>query len=127
MAFDITPQDLKKAQKCPPGMHIFTLVEVEEPYLKENGNEVQKADFESDKGHVVPTWFNSSFKANLIEFIQAADNIILTDEMLRTLPPVDLKNYIGKKVAASVSHRRDNNNKVQAQIDNFFSADKVPF
>jgi len=125
MPFTVNKQDLKKSQKCPPGMHLFTLTEVEDEYFNEKGTKVQRVDFESDGGYIVPYWFNDKFSSNLLEFIQAADGITL-DMNMEDLD-IDLKDYKGKKVAGSVSHVKDKNNKIQAQIDNFFSPDKVPF
>lgn len=127
MAFNFTTTDVRKSQKCPVGMHIATLTEVEEPYFNAKGTTVQKVNFETDKGYSVPYWFNDKFMANLIEFVEAADNIKFDPEAENTDVSIDLKNYIGKKLAIAVSHRKDDNNKIQAQIDNFFSADKVPF
>lgn len=126
MSFKVTPQDVKKSQKCSPGMHIFTLVAVEEPYLSEKGNTVQKCDFESDKGYVVSKWFNNVFMGDLVEFVECADDINIDPEKMSDMD-IELKDYIGKKVAGSVSHGKDKNNKMQANIDNFFSAKKVPF
>lgn len=125
MAFKPTADDLKRSQKCPAGMHIATLTEVQDEYLKENGNTVQEVDFETDKGYIVKHWFNAKMMQDIIAFVQAADNVTFTEE---SLPDnLDLKEYKGKKVCISVSHAKDKNNKVQAQIDDFFSADKVPF
>lgn len=126
MPFELTPEDLKRSQKCPPGMHIFTVTAVDEEYLNDNGTTVQRMEFESDKGYMVSTWFNNKFQSSVIEFVQAADKITFTEESIKNVK-INLKDYLGKKVAGSVSHRKDNNNKIQAQIDNFFSADKVPF
>lgn len=125
MAFDVTKEDLKKSQKCPVGMHLATLVEVEDEYLNEKGTNVQKCEFETDKGHIVPYWFNDKMVSAVLEFIAAADDIVLTEENMPSR--IDLKDYKGKRVAISVSHTKDKNNKLQAQIDNFFSASKVPF
>lgn len=126
MAFDLTPEDLKKSQKCPPGMHMMTVREVGDEYFNDNQTTVQQMDLETDKGYFVSTWFNNKFKSNIIEFVEAADRIKFTDESIKNVK-IDLKNYVGKTVVGSVSHRKDKNNKIQAQIDNFFSSDKVPF
>jgi hypothetical protein len=129
MGFKLTKADLKKSALCTPGMHSFTLVKVNEPYLKEGKNgptTVQQCDFESAEGYVVPVWFNTVVMSNLFEFVAAADNVVFDMEKFEDVD-IELKDYVGKKVAASVSHRVDNNNKPQAQIDNFYSADKVPF
>jgi hypothetical protein len=107
-------------------MFVTTLIEVEEPYVNDKGTTVQRANFETDAGHVVPKWFNDAVLRDLIEFVEAADHVKFDMETMEDLP-IELKNYIGKKVAISVSHVKDKNNKVQAQIDNFFSADSVPF
>lgn len=126
MAFKLTAEDLKKSAKCPVGMHLATLVAVDEPYLNDKGTEIQKADFETDQGYSVPKWFNDKFISDLFEFVEAADKIKFDANNFKETE-LDLRNYKGKKVAISVSHQKDKNNKVQAQIDNFFSADKVPF
>lgn len=126
MPFTLTPEDLKKSQKCPPGMHIFTITKVGDEYLNDNGTTVQQMDLETDKGYIVSTWFNNKFQSNIIDFIQAVDKVTLTPETIKDLT-IDLKDYQGKRVAGAVSHMKDKNNKIQAQIDNFFSADKVPF
>lgn len=128
MAFKITKDDLKKSQRCPPGTHVATLVEVEEPYISENsGCTVQKCVFETDKGHQVPVWFNDAVTANLIEFVEAADNVKMNMDNIDSMPEIELKDYKGKRVAIAVSHNKDGKGKIQANIDNFFSADKVPF
>lgn len=126
MAFQVTKKDLIKSQKCPPGMHIFELITVDEPYLKDNGVTVQKCEFESDTGHIVPVWFNSSVMDNMFEFVQAADKITLNPETMGEME-IELKDYLHKKVAGMVSHGPDKNGKIQHQIDNFYNADKVPF
>jgi hypothetical protein len=124
--FKVTKEDLKKSQKCPVGMHVGTLVEVEEQYFNEKGTSVQKCVFETDAGYQVPVWFNDKVMSNLIEFVEAADKIKLD---MATMADMDirLENYKGRRVAFSVSHQKDKNNKMQSQIDNFFNADKVPF
>lgn len=124
--FNLTKEDLQKSQKCPPGMHIATLTEVEEPYISpKSGCDVQKVVFETSKGYSVPNWFNSTVLGPLFEFIEAADNIKFDVDNMKEIS-VDLKKYIGKKVCISVSHRKEDG-KVYAQVDSFFSADKVPF
>jgi len=125
MAFKPTKKDLQRSQTCPAGMKLFTLINVETSYLKENGNEVQQCDFETDDGYIVPVWFNSKMLSTVLNFVQAADGIKF--EIDDRLPEVELRDYLGKKVAGSVSHRKDDNGKIQAQIDEFFTADKVPF
>lgn len=125
MPFSFDKSDFRKSQKCPPGMHIATLVEVEEEYYNEKGTQVQRANFETDKGYDISTWFNDKMPSFMYEFVAAADDVTLTEDNAPT--NIDLKEYVGKKVAISVSHGKDKNNKVQAQIDNFFSAAKVPF
>ena len=122
MTFDVTKKDIAQAQKCPPGMHKATLIEVDESYFNEKGTEIEKATFETTKGHSVPYWFNNKMLSSVIEFVEAADNVKLEENTA-----INLKDYIGKQVCISVSHRADKNNKPQAQIDTFYSADKVPF
>lgn len=107
-------------------MHLATLVAVDEPYINDKGTEIQKADFETDAGYSVPKWFNDKFVSDLFEFVEAADKIKFDANNFKEIE-LDLKRYVGKKVAISVSHQKDKNAKIQAQIDNFFSADKVPF
>lgn len=126
MAFKVTKQDLKKSITCPPGYHSFTLVNLEEPYVKPSGISVQKAEFESSAGYVVPTWFNSTVMANLFEFVAAADKVKFDMESFEDTE-IELKNYLGKKVAGSVSHRKTDDGKIVAQIDNFYEDGKVPF
>lgn len=123
MAFTIEKDDIKKSQKCPPGIHKATLTLVEDVYYNEKGTEIQKCEFETEEGYIVPVWFNNKMLGPIIEFVEAADKVKLTEDT-----SVDLKKYEGTgKVCISVSHIKDKNNKIQAQIDNFFSADKVPF
>lgn len=126
MAFKLTAEDLKKSAKCPVGMHLATLVVAEEPYISEKGNETQKCDFETDQGYTISKWFNEKFTGDLFEFVAAADKIKFDATTFKETE-IELKNYRGKKVAISVSHGKDKNGKVQANIDNFFSADKIPF
>jgi hypothetical protein len=128
MAFKLNKDVLAKSAKCPTGMHIATLTEVEDTYFSEKGTEVQKANFETDKGYNIPMWFNGSDMGlgQILEFVQAADDVTFTADNMAELD-INLKEYVGKKVCLSVSHGKDKNNKVQAQIDNFFSAKKVPF
>lgn len=126
MSFTLTKQDLKKSALCPPGMKLFTLVEVEPQYVSKKGTSTQKCDFESDEGYVVPTWFNAAVLNNLFEFIAAADHITFDMEKMETIS-VKLEDYKGKRVAGSVSHRKTDDGKIVAQIDNFYDADKVPF
>lgn len=125
MPFGFTKDDFKKAQKCPPGMHLATLTEVEDEYMNEKGTNIQKANFETDNGYIVPYWFNDKMPGPVFEFIGAADNITITEDNMPER--INIKDYLHKRVAISVSHVKDKNNKIQAQIDNFFSADKVPF
>lgn len=122
MAFEVTKDDIKKSQKCPPGMHIATLVSVEKEYLNEKGTTVQRVDFDTDGGYSVPYWFNDKMTSSLIEFAEAADNVKLDADT-----SIELMDYKGKKVCLSVSHAKDKNNKIQAQIDNFYPSDKVPY
>lgn len=124
--FKLTKTDLKKSAICPPGMHALTLITVDEPYKKPSGIEVQKCEFETDNGHVVPVWFNSTVMTNLFEFVAAADKVAFNVETF-TDTEVDLKDYKGKKVAGSVSHRKTDDGKIVAQIDNFYEDGKVPF
>lgn len=126
MAFKVTKSDLKKSILCPVGMHVFTLVTVEEMYLKPNGNSVQKCDFETDAGYTVPVWFNSVVMSNLFEFVAAADKVTFDLEKFEDMT-IELKDYKGKKVAGSVSHRKTDDGKIVAQIDNFYEDGKVPF
>lgn len=127
MAFDVTPQDLKKSQKCPPGMHIAAITECEEPYYSEKNILTQKVWFETQKGYTIATWFNASVQANQIEFMEAADKVKFDMDSFKGTS-FDPKNYIGKPVCISVSHQKSQKDgKIYAQIDNFFSADKVPF
>jgi hypothetical protein len=128
MAFKPTKDDLKKSQKCPPGMHLGELVEVEEEYVSDKGATVQKCWFETNKGYQIPVWFNDKVMSNLFEFVEAADKIKLDMDTIEDMPPIDLKNYLHKPVAFSVSHNKsEKDGKIYTQIDNFFSADKVPF
>jgi len=123
-SFKVTKDDIAKSQKCPPGMHIAELTLVGEEYLKDNGNTVQECEFTTTSGHNMRYWFNAKMVSSIIEFVCAADKVepaALEDK------DINLKEYVGKKVCISVSHGKDKNNKIQAQIDNFFSADKVPF
>lgn len=126
MAFKLNKQELQKSQKCPPGLHPATLVEAEEMYVSEKGAEVQKCIFETDAGYQVPVWFNDKVMSNLIEFVEAADKVKFDMENMEEVD-INLKKYVGKKVYISVSHVKDKNNKIQAQIDNFYNSDKVPF
>lgn len=126
MAFKVTKSDLKKSILCPVGMHDFTLVVVEEPYLKPSGISVQKCDFETESGYSVPVWFNSVVMSNLFEFVAAADKITFDLEKFEDMI-IELKDYKGKKVTGSVSHRKTDDGKVVAQIDNFYESGKVPF
>ena len=106
-------------------MHLATLTSVEDEYQNDKGTNIQKCDFETDSGYTIPKWFNDGFMSDLIEFVEAADNIKFDPENTDT--DIDLHDYVGKKVAIQVSHGKDKNNKIQAQIDNFYTADKVPF
>lgn len=126
--FDITKDDLKKSQLCPVGLHLFTVVEVEDEYENAKGTTVQKVNFESEKGYQISYWFNDAMLSSVIEFISAADNINLDMETFAGMQ-VNLKDYVGKKFAGNVVHekRKDGGNKVNAVIENFYSADKVPF
>lgn len=126
MAFKVTKSDLKKSILCPVGMHLFTLVAVEEPYLKTNGCTVQKCDFESDKGYSVSVWFNSTVMANLFDFVAAADKVTFDLEKFEDTA-IELKDYKGKQVTGSISHRKLDDGKLVAQIDNFYEEGKVPY
>jgi hypothetical protein len=122
--FEFSKDDLKKSQKCPAGMHVATLVEVEDEYMNDKGNTVQKCSFETLAGYFIPVWFNAKMPGPVFELVAAAEGITITEENMPS--KIVLKDYIGKKVALSVSHAKDKNNKIQAQVDNFFNADKVP-
>lgn len=126
MAFKLTKSDLKKSALCPPGMHPFTLVAVEEPYVSAKGVTVQKCDFETDSGYSVSVWFNSAVMSNLFEFVAAADKVKFDLDKFEAME-IELKDYKGKKVSGSVSHRKTDDNKVVAQIDNLYEDGKVPF
>jgi hypothetical protein len=123
--FKVTKEDVKKSAICPPGMHISTVISVEEPYYNDNKTLVQRMDLETASGHTLIKFFNNKFTSDIIEFVQAADNIVLGDDMGDM--DVDLADYIGKKIAVAVSHGKDKNDKIQAQVVNFYPADKVPF
>lgn len=109
-------------------MHLGFLAEVEDEYISDSKSKctVVPCTFETDAGFQVKVWFNDAVMSNLIEFIEAADNFKINMDNVDQLPAINLKDYIGKRVAFSVSHVKDKNNKIQAQIDNFFSADKAP-
>jgi hypothetical protein len=126
MSFKLNKEGLLKSATCPPGLTKFTLVVVEEPYVSKKGATVQKCDFESEKGYTVSVWFNSAVMGNLYEFVEAADDAKFDPTKMGEID-LNLKEYIGKEVVGSVSHRKDDNGKVQAQIDNFYTVDKVPF
>lgn len=126
MGFKLTKDDLKKSALCPPGIHNFTLVNIEEPYVKPNGNTVQKCDFETDNGYVIPVWFNANMISSIFDFVAAADKVTFSLDTFSEME-IDLKNYKGKRVSGNVSHRADDNNKPQAQIDSFYAEGKVPF
>jgi hypothetical protein len=108
-------------------MHLGELIEVEEEYISEKGAQVQKCSFETKAGYLVPVWFNDKVMTNLFEFIEAADNVKLNMDTIDDMPPINLKEYLHKPVAFSVSHVKNDKNQIFTQIDNFFSADKVPF
>lgn len=126
MAFKVTKADLKKSILCPVGMHNFTLTVVEEMYIKPSGVSVQKCDFETDAGYTVSVWFNSTVMTNLFEFVVAADKITFDLEKFEEMN-IELKDYKGKKVSGSVSHRKTDDGKLVSQIDNFYEDSKVPF
>jgi hypothetical protein len=130
MSFKLTKSDLKKSVLCPPGMHSFTLTTIDEPYLKtaKNGTAttVQKCDFETNEGYTVSVWFNSVVMQNLFEFVAAADKVAFKLEDF-TDTDVELKDYLNKKVSGSVSHRKTDDGKIVAQIDNFYIDGKVPY
>lgn len=126
MAFKLTKSDLKKSVLCPVGMHTFTLVNLGEPYLSAKGTSVQQAEFETDAGYSVSTWFNDKVTSNLFEFVAAADKVTFKIEDF-TETEVELKDYKGKKVCGSVSHRKTDDGKIVAQIDNFYEEGKIPF
>lgn len=126
MAFKVTAQDLKKSQICPPGMREFTLVTVKESYIKQaNGVTVQETEFESTDGYTVKVFFNSAVLSNLFEFVAAADKVTF-DPANFADREIELKDYIGKKVAGSVSHTV-REGKTYPGIDNFYQEGKVPF
>ena len=126
MSFTLTKTDLKKSALCPPGLAPITLVAVEESYLKPNGVTVQKCDFETDKGYIVPVWFNDKVPTNMIEYVQAADKITFDLENMSDFS-FNPKEYIGKTCVGNISHRKTDDGKVVAQIDNFYETGKVPF
>lgn len=127
MAFKVTAEDLKKSIKCPPGMHLAKLVTVEAPYFNEKQTEVQRVDFETDKGYSVPYWFNNKMTSSIFEFVQAADKVTFTPETMQEME-IELADYVGKEVAISVSHNKsEKDGKINCQIDNFYQAGKVPF
>lgn len=128
MGFKPTKKDLQRSALCPVGMHLFTVVSTEKPYLNEKGTKIEKVDFETNEGYLVPIWFNDKMLDSLLKFVEAADNIRFDLEKDGdNLPEIELRDYVGKKVAGSVSHRKDNDGKPKAQIDEFFTADSVPF
>lgn len=126
MSFKPTVEDLKRSQKCPAGMHRATLITVDDEYFNDKGTSIQKCEFETENGHIVPFWFNDKMMGMILEFVSAADKTVITEDMLADMD-IELREYKGKAVALSVSHVKDKNNKLQAQIDNFFNEDKVPF
>jgi hypothetical protein len=126
MAFNLTKKDLKKSATCPPGMHPATLIKVEEPYVKDNGNTVQKCEFETDSGYIIPTWFNANMTSSIFEFVAAADKITFDIDKFSDIT-VELKDYKDKKVAISISHRKGDDGRIMASIDNFYEDGKVPF
>lgn len=127
MSFKMTKADLKKSALCPPGMHAATLIEVEAAYVKpDNGNTVQKCDFETDAGYVISAWFNAKMMASLFEFVQAADKVTFNLETMEDMS-IELKEYKGKRVTISVSHVKNKDGKINAQIDNFYEEGKIPF
>lgn len=123
MAFKPTKKDYLKAQLCPVGMRLLTLTDVEKPYLNDKGTEIQKCDFEDSEGYIISNWFNDKMLDTLINFVESADNVKLDPE---NMPVIELRDYIGKKVAASISHRKVDD-KMRTSIDEFYTADKVPF
>lgn len=124
--FKLNKESLLKSAICPPGMTKGELVKVGEQYVSAKGATVQQADFETEKGYSVSVWFNDKVMANLFEFVAAADKVTFDpDNMQET--EIDLKDYLHKPVVFNVSHRKTDDGKVVAQIDNFYSADKVPF
>lgn len=126
MSFKLTKGDLQKSVLCPVGMHTFTLTVVEEPYVSGKGASVQKCDFETDAGYTVSTWFNDKVMQNLFEFVAAADKVTFKlEDFVET--KVELKDYKGKRVCGSVSHRKTDEGKIVSQIDNFYEEGKVPF
>lgn len=126
MAFKIDAEDLKKSQKCPVGMHIATLTEVGKPYFNDKQTEIQQCFFETEKGYTTPYWFNNKMVSSILEFVQAADKVTFDAATMAEMD-IELSDYIGKKVAISVSHIKDKNGKLQSQIDNFFNSEAVPF
>lgn len=127
MGFKLTKTELKKTALCPPGMRDLTLITVEEPYIKPaNGCKVQKCEFESKDGYILPVWFNDSVMANLFEFVAAADKVTFDMDKFEDTD-VELKEYIGKEVVGSISHRKTDEGKIVTQIDNFYQTGKVPF
>ena len=133
MSFKPTKKDLQRSAICPVGMHLVTAVSVGKEYLNDSGTQVQQVDFETTDGYIIPKWFWYSVKKQMLDpdvlkFVQAADNITFDMEKDGdNLPEIELKDYEGKKVAVSVSHQKDNNGKVQPNIDEYFTADSVPF
>lgn len=107
-------------------MRVFTLVATGKPYKNEKGTTIEQADFESDDGYIVPFWFNDKMMGEVLKFVQAADGITFDTEG-EDLPEINIKDYIGKKVACEIVHGKDNNNKTVAQISDWFTADSVPF
>jgi hypothetical protein len=126
MAFKITKDKLKQSVMCPVGTHLMTLIEVEDEYISAKGTNVQPALFETDSGYQIKTWFNDAVMRQLIEFVEAADNIKFNMEKMEDVS-INLKEYVGKRVAGVVSPGTDKNGKPVVQIDNFYSAEKVPF
>lgn len=124
MSFQVSKQDIKKSQRCPQGMNIFTLVTVDDAYTNAKGTMVQKADFESEDGYCVSFWFNDKMLGMIIEFVAAADDV---DAMGIDAGDIELKDYLDKKVAAMIVHSKDDKGKLQASIENFFSTSKIPF
>jgi hypothetical protein len=125
----ITKKDLKRAMKCPAGMHMGQLCTVDKSYLKANGCEVFPVEFETEAGYIVKCWFNSAVKDNAIEFIQSADDVTFNMDNFEELDLDEkmLKSYLGKPVAFNVEHQKDDGGVVRANITNFYSASTVPF
>ena len=129
MSFKLSKEKLLASGLCPPGLTKATLVKVYEPYVKESKQgpmTVQQADFETEKGYTVPTWFNSVVMNTIFEFVAAADKVVFDPDTFKDTE-VELKDYVGKEVVISVAHGKTDKGRVVAQIDNFYVEGQVPF